>query len=327
MAHIYIYSPSTAVQDPVAFKRGIKRLEAKGHAVELDEAVLKRHTRFAGDDATRIAAVARAAASGADMAMISRGGYGLTRILGDLPYKAITKSIERGTQWIGLSDFTALQLALMAKSGPASEVSTWAGPCVCEDFIVEDASKIDEITMACFDDLIAGQAEGTGWRLPRADNAPYLNTASKKIASNPIDPVTKVDIHIKNATLWGGNLCVLTSMVGSSFMPVPKRGILFLEDTGEHPYKIERMLTTLLNAGILSQQKAILMGQFSRIVPLNNDRGYKLQTVVEWLRTKVKCPVLTGLPMGHVPTKVCLPVGRTVELAVEGSEALIVWGE
>jgi muramoyltetrapeptide carboxypeptidase len=85
MAHIYIFSPSSAVRDKTAFRRGIKRLKAQGHEVEVDEAALASHMRFAGDDTTRIAAITRAAASGADVALISRGGYGLTRILPALP--------------------------------------------------------------------------------------------------------------------------------------------------------------------------------------------------------------------------------------------------
>ena len=87
--HIYIYSPSSAVRDKAAFKRGITRLKALGHEVEVDEAALASHLRFAGDDATRIAAIGRAAASGAHVALISRGGYGLTRLLPQLPYKAV----------------------------------------------------------------------------------------------------------------------------------------------------------------------------------------------------------------------------------------------
>ena len=79
--HIYIYSPSSAVRDKASFKRGVKRLETLGYAVEIDEAALATSQRFAGDDETRLAAIHRAAASGADMALISRGGYGLTRIL------------------------------------------------------------------------------------------------------------------------------------------------------------------------------------------------------------------------------------------------------
>ncbi len=80
--HIYIYSPSGAVRDKAAFKRGIARLKTLGHEVEVDQDALASHMRFAGDDETRLAAIHRAAASGADVALISRGGYGLTRILG-----------------------------------------------------------------------------------------------------------------------------------------------------------------------------------------------------------------------------------------------------
>ncbi|MEY4537621.1 MAG: hypothetical protein RL171_1772 [Pseudomonadota bacterium] len=84
MSHIYVYSPSSRVVDKAAFKRGIKRLQSLGHEIELDTDVLTGHLRFAGDDATRIAAIHRAAASGADVAMTSRGGYGISRILGGI---------------------------------------------------------------------------------------------------------------------------------------------------------------------------------------------------------------------------------------------------
>jgi muramoyltetrapeptide carboxypeptidase len=73
--------------------------------------------RFAGDDVTRIAAIHRAAASGADVALISRGGYGLTRILPGIAYKKVAKAIEGGTQFVGLSDFTAFQLCLAGEDG------------------------------------------------------------------------------------------------------------------------------------------------------------------------------------------------------------------
>ena len=84
MSNIYIYSPASAVRDKAAFRRGVKRLKALGHEVEIDADALRAHMRFAGDDATRLAAIGRAAASGADVALISRGGYGLTRILPEL---------------------------------------------------------------------------------------------------------------------------------------------------------------------------------------------------------------------------------------------------
>jgi muramoyltetrapeptide carboxypeptidase len=303
--HIYIYSPSSAVRDKAAFRRGVARLKALGHEVEIDEAALSSHMRFAGDDATRLAAIGRAADSGADVALISRGGYGLTRIVGELPVKKIAKAIERGTQFVGLSDFTALQMAVLAKTG----ATTWAGPALGEDF---GAETPDDIMEACFDDLLVGQGEGAGWRLPVGD-------ASELPASGAF--------KVKGGTLWGGNLNVICALVGTPFLPAIKGGILFLEDANEHPYRIERQLTQLLNAGIIGQQKAVLLGSFNRfkLVP-GYDRGFNLKTVVDWMRSKTRTPVFTGLPFGHVPTKVLLPVGQTVELMVEGRDALIYWG-
>jgi len=306
MSHIYIYSPSSAVRDKAAFRRGVKRLQALGHEVEIDEAALASHTRFAGEDATRVAAIGRAAASGADVALIARGGYGLTRILPALPYKAIARAIEKGTRFVGLSDFTALQLAVLAKTG----ATTWAGPALGEDFGPE--GEPDEIMQACFDDLLAGAGEGSGWTLPAAD--------AKAHAAKP-------ERNVRQATLWGGNLNVLCALVGTPYLPAVKGGVLFLEDVNEHPYRIERQLTQLLRSGIVDAQKAVLLGGFNRfkLVP-GHDRGYSLKTVVDWFRSQTKTPVYTGLPFGHVPTKVLLPVGRTVDFAVEGRNALIYWG-
>lgn len=306
MSHIYIYSPSSAVRDKAAFRRGVKRLQALGHTVELDGAALTHHQRFAGDDATRLAAIGRAAASGADVALISRGGYGLTRLLGDLPYRAIADAVARGTQFVGLSDFTALQLAVLARE----KTLTWAGPALGEDFGSTEAP--DEIMAACFDDLLLGQGEGTGWRLPVAD-ARHFGDGHR--------------LHIPRATLWGGNLSVLCGLVGTPWLPAVKGGVLFLEDVGEHPYRIERLLTQLLDAGILGRQKAVLLGAFNRFTPVAGyDRGFGLASVVQRLRERCPVPVFTGLPFGHVPTKVLLPVGQSVELLVEGRDALLLWG-
>lgn len=312
MSHIYIYSPSSAVRDKAAFRRGVARLRALGHEVELDPAALSSHMRFAGDDATRLAAISRAAASGAQVALISRGGYGLTRILPELPFKALAKAIDKGTHFVGMSDFTALQCAVLAKTG----ATTWAGPALGEDFGVEGTP--DDIMEACFDDLLCGQGEGTGWRLPRSD-VPALPAPRSAAEGAP-------HLHVRNAVLWGGNLTVLCSLLGTPWFPKVKGGVLFLEDVNEHPYRLERMLTQLLHAGVLGQQKAVLLGSFNRFKPVPHDKGFKLQTVVDWLRSKLSTPVLTGLPYGHVPTKVVLPVGHKVELMVQDREALVFWG-
>ena len=299
--HIYIYSPSSAVQDKPAFRRGIARLKALGYEVEIDEAALARHQRFAGDDATRLAAIGRAAASGADVALITRGGYGLTRTLDKLPYKVLAKSVERGTAFVGLSDFTAFQNALLAKTGAV----TWSGPALTGDF---GAEAPDDIMEACFDDLIGGAGEGTGWRLPaRAGDLPVLR-------------------GVREAVLWGGNLAVLTSLLGTPYFPMIEKGVLFLEDVNEHPYRIERMLDQLRHAGVLARQRAVVLGSFTEFRKAPHDRGFSLKTVVERLQAALKIPVLTGLPFGHVPTKVLLPVGAKVEMAVEGRDVIMMWG-
>jgi muramoyltetrapeptide carboxypeptidase len=129
----------------------------------------------------------------------------------------------------------------------------------------------------------------------------------------------------EHATLWGGNLSVLCSLVGTPYFPEVQGGVLFLEDVAEHPYRIERMVTQLLNAGVLSQQKAIVLGAFTDFKLTSHDKGYKLNSVVSWLRAQLKTPVLTGLPFGHVPTKLCLPVGQEVSLLREGREAFFLW--
>lgn len=303
MAHIYIYSPSGAVRDKAAFKRGVSRLKTLGHDVEIDADALNSHTRFAGDDDTRLAAIHRAAASGADVALISRGGYGLSRLLPRISYKAVAKAIGKGTQFVGLSDFTAFQNAVFAQTGAV----TWAGPALGEDF---GAIQTDDIMEACFDDLISGQGEGAGWRM----SADCAKAHAKRDG-----------VWANKATLWGGNLAVLTSLLGSPFCPRVEGGVLFLEDTGEHPYRLERMLTQWLHAGVLAKQKAVVLGQFTNYTLTAHDKGYRLSSVVHWLRTQLKVPVLTDLPFGHVPTKVCLPVGKTVSLVVEGREALLLW--
>jgi len=327
--HIYIYSPSGAVRDKAAFKRGVARLQALGHEVEVDQDALSSYQRFAGDDDTRLAAIHRACASGADVALVSRGGYGLTRILPGIQYKKVGKAIDKGMMFVGISDFTAFQGAVLAKTGAI----TYAGPALCEGFGVGGkpdpdghgagvGQVPDDIMEACFDDLLQGQGEGTGWR----QHLERKLSAIDSVADGALCKRATAQFSINNSVLWGGNLTVLTSLLGTPYFPDIKGGTLFLEDIAEHPYRIERMLTQLLHAGVLARQKAILLGQFTDYKLVSHDRGFKLQTVIDWVRQKVKAPVLTNLPYGHVQTKVILPVGAKVDLSVDERDAMLVWG-
>jgi muramoyltetrapeptide carboxypeptidase len=311
--HLYILSPSGAVLDKTGFRRGVKRLTQMGYRVTIDEAALQRHQRFAGDDETRVAALLRAAKSGANAVLLSRGGYGLSRILDRLPLTEIQHSIRSGCKWIGYSDFTALQLALLAQTSQHTVYEqaalTWAGPLVAADLGREEP---DEITLSCFTELLDGSAEGTGWRL------------SPKTAQN-----ISFEGSIQNALLWGGNLCVLTSLIGTPYFPAPavtQDGILFLEDVAEHPYRIERMLLQLYHVGILSQQKAVLFGQFSDYKLTTLDKGYSLDGVLNYLQTRLpQTAFIPNLPFGHGPTKVCLPFGAQVDLHRDGRDVFMLW--
>lgn len=290
-----LFSPSGVVVKPPVVRRAAKRLAAHGFKVSLDESALARMQRFAGDDETRLAALHRVAASGTDIAMATRGGYGLTRLLDRIDYAAIARSIEAGMLWVGHSDFTALQLALLARH----RVVTYAGPMACYDF---GGPEVDDVTEACFLEAMRGELEAVGFRTEAVHDG----------------------LDVKGV-LWGGNLCMVSSLLGTPHMPRLKGGILFLEDVNEHPYRLERNLLQLRQAGVLDAQKAVVLGRFTDFTASPHDRGYTLKAMVAYLRSLTDTPILTGLPFGHVPTKVTLPVGAPAQLVVQGRDCLIAW--
>ena len=296
---LQIFSPAGVVRSAASLRLAAKRLKHLGFAVEIDASALARHQRFAGDDETRLAAIHRVAAARPSIAMLTRGGYGLTRLLDRIDWKAVAKSVEAGTRWVGQSDFTSLQLGLLAHRGGI----TWAGPLACDDFGRSEADGgLDEVTAACFAEAMSGELEAVGFR-----TEPGFDGLAVR------------------GTLWGGNLCVFNSVLGTPHFPNIRGGVLYFEDVNEHPYRVERNLLQLHQAGVLDRQKAIVLGQFSAWRKAPQDRGYDMKTVVALLRSLTRTPILTGLPFGHVATKVTLPVGARVTLLVEGRNVLIGW--
>jgi muramoyltetrapeptide carboxypeptidase len=116
--------------------------------------------------------------------------------------------------------------------------------------------------------------------------------------------------------LWGGNLAMLSHLVGTSHFPHIDGGILFIEDTGEHPYRIERMLYQLHFAGALERQQAVMLGDFSGIELGASDNGYNVDAMIEHVRSRFGVPVFRGLPFGHCRDKLTLPVGGHCRLTV-----------
>lgn len=325
---LYIYSPSGAVRTHCAARRAVRRLRAQGWTVAWDAATFATHQRFAGDDATRLAAITRAAHSGAKMTLIARGGYGLTRLLGDLPYAAMARSIEQGTRWVGYSDFTALQMGLLAwaqRTGAGTLPIMWAGPALVGDLGTQAAP--DATMLAQFNDLMTGQHHAVQWPLPLAHDDGGPSPQPRTGHSGFFGQVEPEQPPCVQGPLWGGNLAVLSTLVGTPWLPRMDGGILFLEDVAEHPYRIERMLTQLLHAGILGAQRAVLLGQFSDYQLSAHDAGFDMPEVLRWLRSQLptSCTVLGGLPFGHVPRKVLLPVGAQAQLDIQANKARLQW--
>jgi len=319
MTALTLFSPSGVVAEPAALKRAAKRLTAHGFAVHVDESALAKHQRFAGGDAQRLNALHRVASAGPSVAMATRGGYGLTRLLDVVDWPRIARSVDHGTRWVGHSDFTAFQLALLAHAPHVEQGRSWAGPMACFDFGREACpdhgtkavAAVDDITEACFLEAMSGELEAVGF-----------NESSGKAAQVSFD-----GLHA-TGRLWGGNLSMVTSLLGTPHFPTASRikgGVLFLEDVNEHPYRLERALLQLHHAGVLSSQKAVLLGHFTDFKKSPLDRGYQLKSMVAYLRSVTSTPVLTGLPFGHVATKLSLPVGVKVELAVQGRQVLLGW--
>jgi muramoyltetrapeptide carboxypeptidase len=303
VSRLVVFSPSGVVVRADMLRRAAKRLAALGFDVALDEAALARHQRFAGDDATRLAAIHRVAEAAPRVALASRGGYGLTRLLDAIDWSRLAHSVAQGTRWVGYSDLTSLHLALWAHAG----VSGWSGPLALDDFgRRDDEGGTDEVTVGCFAEAMAGELEAVGFRTEAGFDG--------------------LDV---TGSLWGGNLTVLMSLLGTRHWPGRRvrGGVLFLEDVAEHPYRVERMLLQLHQAGVLDAQRAVLLGDFGGWKPSPHDRGYGLRAMLAHLRSVTRTPILTGLPIGHVPrTKVCLPIGRRAQLVVDGRNAWLAWG-
>ena len=291
-----IYTPSGVLLKAAPLRLAVRRLKALGFDVGVDESAQAKSQRFGGDDDTRLAALHRVASQAPAIAMASRGGYGLTRLLDRIDWKRIAKSVDKGTRWVGYSDLTALQMGLLAHTGAAS----WCGPHAVDDFGRE---TLDEVTPDCFVEAMTGELEAIGFR-----TEPGFDGLDLK------------------GTLWGGNLTVLCSMLGTPHWPRVKGGVLFIEDVNEHPYRVERMLLQLHQAGVLDAQKAVVLGAVSDWRKSPMDRGYGLKAAVACVRSATRTPLLTGLPFGHVPTKVTMPFGRRVHLAVQARDVLIGWG-
>lgn len=292
MSLIHLIAPSGYCINQQAAARGIRRLEENGHQVVNQQAVTRRFQRFAGTDSERLAEINQLATlpPETDIVLAVRGGYGASRLLENIDFSRLGAALRARPQIIcGHSDFTAIQLGLLAQCGTI----TFSGPMLAGNF---GAEEMDEFTWRHFWQALNEPEFTVSW----ASDAPAVQASG---------------------TVWGGNLAMLVSLIGSPWLPSIESGILVVEDINEHPFRVERMLLQLHHAGILSRQKAIVLGSFNGTTATDYDAGYNFEEMRMTLQKRLQVPVLHGLPFGHEPQTVTLPLGAFGELIHDGETA------
>lgn len=256
-----------------------------GLKVKLGRHVLDRYGYLAGTDRDRATDINTMFADKTVQAILTvRGGWGCNRILPLLDYKLIRAHPKI---IMGYSDITSLLLAIYAKSnlitfhGPVG-TSTWNG------FSLDYVQKI----------LFNGEA----------------TTLQNPLKTDQVIPIQTITPGKAKGKLIGGNLSVLTAMIGSPYLPEWKNSILFLEEIGEEVYRIDRMLTQLKLAGILNQISGFIFGNCNKCDPEEPEKSLTLIQVLQDHIQPLKIPAWYGSAIGHIKDKFTLPIGVEVEI-------------
>ena len=298
---IGIVAPASAPADPKAIDRSVAVLEGLGFKVKLAPNARKRRGFLAGTDRERAADLMNMFQDARVKAILCvRGGYGTARLLSLLDFQTIARNPKI---FIGYSDITSLHCAFLAKANLVS----FHGPMLNSEFIRKD---LPDFTLQSFSrTLMRTSAPGGICQGYKTKTVSILRRGTA------------------GGRLIGGNLSLLCTTLGTPYQPSFKGKILFLEDLDEPPYRFDRMLTHLLNAGLLQQVAGVAIG-------LNkNCKDPKARTVAEYRQTledvlrerllPLKVPVVAGLPFGHVRHNATLPIGVRATLDAERGDLAI----
>jgi muramoyltetrapeptide carboxypeptidase len=295
-------APASAPPDPQSLDRAVAFLETLGFKTQLAPHVRRRCGFLAGSDRERAGDLMKLFTDRKVKAIVCvRGGYGAARLLPLLDYKAIGAHPKI---FVGYSDITSLHCALLAKSSLIS----FHGPMLTSDFARPD--------------------------LPDFTLQSFLRTLMQPAASGSIcqgydrKTVTILRRGTASGRLVGGNLSVLCASLGTPYQPPFRKAILFLEDAGEAPYRVDRMLTQLLNAGLLQQSAGIAIGvnrncRDPHAAAAGEDRQ-DLQAVLRERLRPLRVPVVTGLPFGHIRRNATLPCGARATLDADTGDLRLI---
>ena len=284
---VVMFSPSGALMDEALLDRASAQLVSLGFNVQEMPEARFRVQRFAGDEASRSNSILQAFASQhSSLLLATRGGYGLSRLLPSLNFSHLALQLNTHKHLLcGHSDVTSLQLALL-KAGARPD-TLLHGPMACFDFGPEkgaDPASTEHFLRAVHEKQVKIQ-----W------------------AADPLGSTDQQAGFQVQGPVWGGNLTLICSLLGTPWMPTVTGGILVLEDVNEPAYKIERMLLQLLHAGVLAQQKVVVLGNFCEPKPGPHDNGYTLKSAAGFVQQQLgsAVPVLMNFPFGHCTPKAC----------------------
>lgn len=254
------------------------------------EHVFDRHGFLAGTDVNRAADVnAMFRDNAVDAIMAVRGGWGCNRILPLLDYDAIRANPKI---LVGYSDITSLLIALYAKTG----LVTFHGPV--------GSSTWNQFSTGYFRRVLFN-AEAATFENPKVKGDNLIQTR---------DRITTIRPGTARGVLVGGNLSVLTAMLGSPYLPAWKGVVLFLEDDGEAVYRVDRMLTHLRIAGIAEQLAGVIIGKCTNCGPGTDFGSLTLEEVYQEQIAPLGVPAFAGAMIGHIENKFTLPLGIDVEM-------------
>lgn len=288
---VAVAAPSGAALDPADVEAGLAALRARGLHVEDGRARVRPLGFLSGTDDERAGELnALLARSDLDAIFCLRGGYGSLRLLDRLDYDAAARSPKL---LVGYSDVTALHLALYACAG----LPGLSGPMVAPDW-----PRLDVETERPFWALAGGAA-------------PFeiVGPGGERLEGMRDGKVEGV--------LLGGNLSLVGALLGTPYWPDMEGAILFVEDVGEPPYRVDGLLARLRLAGVLEKLGGLVFGQFTLAEPPPNRPSLSLDAVLDHYAQYVPGPVARGLVYGHFSRKSTLPVGVRARLVVDGPQA------
>ncbi|NTU67873.1 MAG: LD-carboxypeptidase [Chlorobiaceae bacterium] len=293
---IGLISPSSTCAEPEKIGLAIDYLERNGYRVKLSRYLNQAEHDPAHTDRYKLHDIHQMF-SDADVKAVFclRGGAGATRLLDRIDYDLIAANPKI---LVGYSDITALSLSVFAKTG----LVNFSGPMVATELYAPST-----YTEEHFWGMLTDPAYG------------------RSLRNFPDHPVRCLKPGTAIGRLIGGNLSVLSSLIGTPFLPSFRGTLLFAEDINEPAYRIDRMLSHLFNAGLVQKCRGLVFGQFCKN-PSDEDRDYRFDKMFAYYANRMAegTPVMTGLSYGHIPELMTMPVGA--KCRIELSEGALSFG-